>query len=76
MKTSFDDFIKVTPIYIDIYSQHHFENYLKQRQIDLQSKSSTNGATKNEEPIPPIDKFDLSPKPTPSIPILPSSTTG
>jgi hypothetical protein len=71
IKTSFDDPIKVTPIYIDIYSQYHLDNYLQQRQIELQSKSSaipsTNGTIKNEP---------ISPNPVPLIPTLPSSTTG
>jgi hypothetical protein len=40
IQTSFDDPIKVTPIYIDIYSQRHLDNYLQQHQNEVQSKSS------------------------------------
>jgi len=68
IKTSFDNPIKLTPIYIDIYSQQHLENYLQQRQIEFQSKPSINGGT--------IKKELLSPKPIPSIPTLSTSTTG
>jgi hypothetical protein len=59
IQTSFNDPIKVTPIYIDIYSQRYLDNYLQKRQNEPQSKSlpienqsipSTNGAT-IEEPI-------------------------
>ena len=38
MKTSFNDPIRVTPIYVEIYSQQHLENYLKRRQIEFKSK--------------------------------------
>jgi hypothetical protein len=59
IQTSFNDPIKVTPIYIDIYSQRYLDNYLQKRQNEPQSKSlpienqsipSTNGAI-IEEPI-------------------------
>ncbi|CAF0732105.1 unnamed protein product [Adineta ricciae] len=38
MKTSFNDPIRVTPIYVEIYSQQHLENYLKRRQSEFKSK--------------------------------------
>lgn len=32
MNKTFDDSIQVTPIYIDIYSSYHLDNYLQRRQ--------------------------------------------
>lgn len=40
IKTFVDDSIRITPIYIDIYSSRHLEHYLQQRQNDVQSKFS------------------------------------
>jgi hypothetical protein len=83
IKTSLDDPIRVTPIYIDIYSQCHLDNYLQRRQNKLPLKSlstknqsipSTNGTIK-KEPVPPVHKIDLPPKLEPLIPTLPSPTT-
>lgn len=63
MKRSFDNMIKITPIYIDIYSSDHLEKYLKQRQLEFQSIPLTNGSIKKES----LDS---------SIPIVSPSTTG
>ena len=69
---SFDNPIKVTPIYIDIYSQRHLDNYLQQRQNGVESKStpvdnqsvpSTNGEIEEER------------NSEPSLPVVPSVTT-
>jgi hypothetical protein len=67
IRTSFDGPIKLTPIYIEIYSQGHLENYLQQRQLERQSKPAplTNGTKKNEV-ISPVDKLDVSPESVPS----------
>jgi hypothetical protein len=37
-----DDFIRVTPIYIDIYSQHHLNDYLQRREMTSSPISSEN----------------------------------
>ena len=42
--------IRVTPIYIDIYSQCHLDNYLQRRQNEFQSKSA--GDLQNQQAIP------------------------
>lgn len=65
----FDDFIRITPIYINIYSQAHLNSYLKRRQMELQSKpeitlpSSINKIIEKE----PVDSSSKSQS---SIPIL------
>jgi hypothetical protein len=70
IQVSFDNPIKVTPIYIDIYSQRHLDNYLQQRQNEVQSNSipidnqsvpSTNGEMEEEEQ-----------NSEPSLPVVPS----
>ncbi|CAF1605170.1 unnamed protein product [Rotaria magnacalcarata] len=45
MNTSFHDPIRAKPIYIDIYSQHHLDNYLQQRLSEADRKLSS---TQNE----------------------------
>ena len=66
------------PIYIDIYSQSHFKDYLQRREMELQSKSAItlssstiNQQTNDKELVSPIEKPDLSIKLQSSIPILP-----
>jgi hypothetical protein len=70
----FDDSIRMTPIYIDIYSQNHLNDYLQRRQIKLKSKPSIipsssliNGTIKKES-VPLIRKTEPPSKPQPSIP--------
>jgi hypothetical protein len=62
----------VTPIYIEIYSQCHLDNYLQRRQIEFQSKPvitqslpSMNGIIKKES-VSLVHKIDLPPEPQPS----------
>lgn len=65
MKRSFDNPIKLTPIYIDIYTPDHLEKYLQQRQLEIRSIPLTNGSVK-KEPIVSTDKIDLPQKSVPS----------
>ncbi|CAF3599964.1 unnamed protein product [Rotaria sordida] len=74
---TFDNFIRVIPIYIDIYSEHHLNDYLQRRQMELQQKpavtqtiSPLNETMKNES-VSPTKNINLSSIPQPSTPILP-----
>jgi len=60
----FDDFIRIIPIYIDIYSQRHLNNYLQRRQME--STISEDVKPQSSIPIlpPPPEK---SPSPNESI---------
>lgn len=42
----------MTPIYIDIYSQRHLENYLQRRQLELTTKP----ASIPNSPVPSADE--------------------
>ncbi|CAF3434900.1 unnamed protein product [Rotaria sp. Silwood1] len=83
IKTSFDNPIRVTPIYIDIYSQRHFDDYLQRRHSEIQSKlllteNQSIPTTNNiitQEMLSSVDKNDLLLEPEPFVPILPSTTT-
>ncbi|CAF1016189.1 unnamed protein product [Rotaria sordida] len=83
IKTPFDDPIRVIPIYIDIYSQQHLDNYLQRRHSEVQSKIlsienqpilSTTDIITQELSIS-VNKNDLLLEPEPSVPILPLPTT-
>ncbi|CAF4005290.1 unnamed protein product, partial [Rotaria sordida] len=74
---TFDNFIRVIPIYIDIYSEDHLNDYLQRRQMELQQKpavtqtiSPLNETMKNES-VSPTKNINLSSIPQPSTPILP-----
>ncbi|CAF2857359.1 unnamed protein product [Rotaria sp. Silwood2] len=83
IKTSFDDPIRVTPIYIDIYSQRHLDNYLQRRHSEVQSKlssienqsilSTTDITT--QEILSSVNKNVLLPESELSVPISPLPTT-
>ena len=69
--------IRMIPIYIDIYSQSHFEDYLQRREMELQSKSTItlpsstiNQQTIDKEFVSSIEKIDSPVKLHSSIPIL------
>ncbi|CAF1179585.1 unnamed protein product [Adineta steineri] len=72
---TFHKSIRLTPIYINIYSQNHLKNYLQQRQIELPEKLTTTTTTTTvsssssspvinkitqQETILPVQKMDSS----------------
>ena len=72
IKTPFDRSIKVTPIYIEIYSPRHLEKYFQQRHNGIQSKSSlmtnsTNGIMENQSNFS-ADEFNGIPQSESSTP--------
>ncbi|CAF3811897.1 unnamed protein product [Rotaria sp. Silwood1] len=73
---TFDNFVRVIPIYIDIYSEHYLNDYLQRRQMEFQLKStntlpspSLNKTTKKEL-VSPTPEINPSSKPLPTTPIL------
>ncbi|CAF2895426.1 unnamed protein product, partial [Rotaria sp. Silwood2] len=74
----FDNFVRVIPIYIDIYSDHYLNDYLQRRQMELQLKptvtlptSPLNEINNKNDLISPTKKINSSSKAQPSTPILP-----
>ena len=60
-KASFSDQFRAIPIYIDIFSPGHLENYLQQRKVERQSKPLPTITTEKSE-----DSMRHEPSPVPS----------
>ncbi|CAF1004064.1 unnamed protein product [Adineta steineri] len=68
IKTSLNDSIRMTPIYIDIYSQQHLDNYLQRRQMEFESMKNSLTPSINETEV--IQNIELPEKIEPLLPVI------